>query len=150
VLDGTIALSIGEPRNFSVDLRTENWFDLSHTHFDWPGHGRRGARHRRQHLAALFTAFRRAIEQTRTAERPLQVWVSIAPDNEPEQDALYVHSPNPNGTQFPYAFRGVQWNANAPPFLRDFVADPSWDLGRLDADGQIWYVVREKLAAPLE
>ena|SRR5688572_17580 len=129
---------------FSFDLSAGNWFDLHHTHFDWVGHGRRGTRHRRRHLTALFTAFRRVVDQARASGRPLQVWLSVAADHEVEQDALYLHSANPNGTPFPYPFSGVEWSVEVPPFLRDFVGDGSKEIGYLEYEGQPQYVVRER------
>ena len=48
--------------SFRIDLSETSWYDLWHTHFDWCGYGRRGRRHRRPHLEALFTAFGRALD----------------------------------------------------------------------------------------
>ena len=131
---------------FSPDLRGGNWFDLYHTHFDWLGHGRRGEAHRRQHLTALFTAFHRVAEQARTSGRPLQVWLSIAADHEVEQDALYVHSANPNGTPFPYPFPGVEWGVPVPRFLQGLVDEATHDVGYFEYEGQRQYVVRERVS----
>jgi hypothetical protein len=128
--------------SFAPNLGTGNWFDLYHTHFDWVGHGRRGARHRRQHLAALFAAFRQVAAQVRESDQPVQVWLSVAADHEVEQDALYVHSANPNGTPFPYPFPGVEWNVHVPAFLSEFVQDAVHEVGFLEYEGAPQYIVR--------
>jgi hypothetical protein len=59
--------------------------------------------------------------QSTQSGRSIQVFVSIAPSTVPEQDALYVHTPNPNGTPFPHQFEGVRWGAPVPPTLRPFI-----------------------------
>jgi hypothetical protein len=128
---------------FSLDLSDSSWFDLWHHHFDLTDHhSRRGPRHRLQHLRALFTAFERALSQAACADRPVQVFISIAPENESEQDALYVHTPNPNGTPFPYTFDDVGWTAPAPALLRPFVADKEWDVGARIWEEQVWWMVK--------
>lgn len=131
--------------SFSPDLLGGNWFDLHHWHFDRVGHGRRGGRHRRQHLAALFTAFRRVSAQARTSGRPLQVFASVSADGEVEQDALYVHSANPNGTPFPYPHPGVEWCNSIPSVLLEFADAASDAIGYLEYEGTHTYVVRERV-----
>jgi hypothetical protein len=136
---------------FSLDLREGHWFDLWHEHFDFDGHGRRGVKHRREHLAALLTAFQRAVRQARESGHPLQVFASIAPETQPEQDALYVHSPNPHGTPFPHPFKDTTWDAKVPtrvPGLREFLLSGQWELGSRSVEGEMWYVIREKAHAP--
>jgi hypothetical protein len=130
-------------RTFTLDLRPGHWYDLWHEHFDRLGHSRRDGRVRATHLSALFTAFRRVIAQVASTTEPMQVFVSIAPASEAEQDALYVHSPNPNGTLFPHPFEGVRWDASPPSLVRRFVENESWQVGVVTAaDGQQWWVVR--------
>ena len=124
---------------FQLDLSESHWYDLWHQHFDLRGYSRMRPRVRRAHLAALFTSFRRALQQAANSQRRIQVFVSIAPPSEAEQDALYVHTPNPNGTPFPHAFDGFGWNVPAPPFLREFVAGEEWEIGVAPRG---WWVVR--------
>lgn len=127
--------------HFVLDVTDEIGFDLWHTHFDWPGHSNRGLRHRRLHLEALFHAFRRVLNQAGELERNLQVFCHIAPDSCPEQDALYVHSENANGTPFPYFFPDTEWGVTPPQFLRTFL-DDDWEIGVSELDGEHWYSVR--------
>jgi len=73
----------------------------------------------------------------------VQVFVSIAPESEAQQDALYLHTPNPNGTPFPHPFEGVCWDASPPSLVRTFGENASWQVGVVAAaDGQRWWVVR--------
>jgi len=129
---------------FEVDLGPLQWYDLWHQHFDWHEYAQRCHRYRRQHLEALFTAFRRVLQQASEAGRPVQVFVSIAPESEPGQDALYVHTPNPNGTPFPHSFERVNWQAAPPMFIRSFVDEEPWEVGALEQDGSTWWIVRAR------
>jgi len=130
---------------FTLDTSTDGWFDLWHTHFDWHGHGARGLTHRRLHLSALFLAFERVVEQCQDPGAPIQVFVSIAPDAEAEQDALYAHTANPNGTPFPYAFDGYVWGIDPPPLLAPYVQGRRWQVGvRRADDGREWFAVRPR------
>lgn len=129
---------------FSVDLGPASWYDLWHTHFDWRGHSHGSGRARRAHLDALFTAFRRVLVQAADSTIAVQVFVSIASDRESEQDALYVHTPNPNGSPFPYAFEGVRWDVAPPPILRPFVQGEPWDVGAVDVERSVWWMVRPR------
>jgi len=129
---------------FSVDLAPPSWYELWHDHFDWRGRSRGSGRTRRAHLDALFTAFRRVLVQAADAKVAVQVFVSIAPDAEAEQDALYVHTPNPNGVPYPYRFEGVQWGVMPPPILRDFVRDEPWEVGAALGERTGWWVVRSR------
>jgi len=133
--------------SFRIDLSETSWYDLWHTHFDWCGYGRRGRRHRRPHLEALFTAFGRALDQAKESRKPVQVFVSIASVAECEQDALYVHTPNPNGTPFPYRFNGVVWGVKPPDSVRHHLAVPHWRVGRIQSNDQVtWVIVPEEYA----
>lgn len=129
---------------FSLDFGSSQWYDLWHIHFDFRGYSRRSPQARTEHLAVLFTAFKGVLRQASEATRPVQVFVSIAPASEPEQDALYVHTPNPNGTPFPHKFQGVEWDAPVPAFLRRFVADEPFEVGIVRDDGRPWWVVRAR------
>jgi len=92
---------------FKVELTGENWFDHWHYHADWPGWGNHGERYRRPHLEALATVYRKVASAGKTAERPFQSWISIQQDA--GQDAVYIHTPNENGTAFPTELDWVEW-----------------------------------------
>lgn len=119
-----------EAAQFIVTLEPP-WFDLWHTHPDWHGDGNRSWKHRRRHLEAGFTMFRRVVEQLRDWPVPHQVWLVIdAVDS--AQDAVYVHTPNPNADNFPYPFDHVRWDAEVPERLKPFVTESEWQFGRSD------------------
>ena len=127
------------------EISPEGWYDYMHWHVDWDGLGNVRWRERREHLAALFTMFRRLLAETAGWNTPHQVWLQIdAFDG--SQDAVYLHTPNPNRDNFPNAFEGTTWDAEIPERLRPFVTDPAWQFGRVD---DLWthFVVRVRDAA---
>ena len=134
-----------EAARFSVGVTPDHWYDLWHMHFDRRGYGLRRPRVRAQHLTALFAAFRRAVATAEQSACPVQVFVSIAPPREAGQDALYVHSPNPNGTPFPHPFTGAVWGVPPPALLRPFIDTTSDELGALDDESGRWWVVRPRV-----
>lgn len=124
--------------------RPGGWYDMWHTHPDWRGDGNRGGRHRRRHLEAGFIMSERALRQAAATGRPMQVFMSIMV-RDAAQDAVWVHTPNPNRDNFPFTFPDVQWDVPPPPILRDLLAGRPWQLGRLPGSpGVYWIREREK------
>lgn len=117
----------------------EGWFDMWHTHPDWRGDGNRGARHRRQHLAAGFTIFERYLREATHIGRPMQVFMMIdALDS--SQDAVWVHTADINPDNFPYTFPTVRWDVAPPVILRAFLEGRPWQLGRSEGSPGLYWV----------
>ena len=127
---------------FSVS--PSGWYDGMHWHVDRSGRGNRRWRERREHLVALFTTFRRLLAETEDWSTLHQAWLWIDAFDS-AHDAVYLHTPNPNGDSFPVAFEGTEWDAEVPERLREFVTDPSWQFGRYD-DRFTFFVVRPRPA----
>ena len=87
-------------RSYKVDMAGKRWCDLWHQHFDWDGAGNASWRDRRRHLAVLLHAFRRAQAELASFHGEHQVFVIVSPSDS-ASDAVFVHTPNPNGTPFP-------------------------------------------------
>lgn len=114
-----------------VEVRESDWYDRMHWHVDWPGLGNMSWRERRSHLEALFAMYRDLLGKTAGWSVPHQCWLQInAVDS--SQDAVYLHTPNPNRENFPADFDWVEWDAEIPERLRDFVTDSAWQFGRTD------------------
>ena len=132
-----------EAATFAV--KPTGWYDYMHWHVDWTGLGNGRWKERREHLTALFTMFHRLLHATANWPTPHQAWLQIdAYDG--SQDAVYLHTANPNSENFPNEFPGVQWDVAIPERLRAFVIGPSWQFGRLD---QSWthFIVRPRPGA---
>lgn len=111
---------------FAIDVGDSEWYDFWHTHVDWKGEGNKTPKDRREHLLALFTVFSRVRVQAGQLEKEYQTWIIVDPKDSSQdssQDSVYLHTDNPNETPFPYAFETVNWEAEAPSYLREFLAD---------------------------
>lgn len=117
------------------------WFDLWHTHVDWRGEGNADPDVRRECLRVLFAAWERVEALGTTLAVPWQSWVVINVEDS-GQDAVYLHTPNPNRDNFPYPFRDVAWGAVPPEWLAEFVAGDEYDVGRSEFEGAGLYWVR--------
>jgi hypothetical protein len=103
-------------RRFRVDMARRKWCDLWHSHFDWRGFGDKGFIHRRRHLNALLTALQRARIELSNYSGAYQLFAAIHL-RDSANDALYVHTPNPNGTEFPVDFSGANEIEELPTLL---------------------------------
>jgi len=114
-----------------VVVQPRVWYDCSHWHVDWHGQGNFSWGERRSHLLALFAVYRKVLSQIEEWTEPYQCWLQIdAADS--SQDAVYLHTANPNAANFPNAFDYVRWEAEVPERLREFLTDPTWQLGRTE------------------
>lgn len=105
-----------EARSFRVDLPGKEWCDHWHTHFDWDGFGNLNWAHRRRHLKALLVALQRARQELLACGRPYQLFATVYPRSSAD-DGLYVHTENPNGTEFPLDFGYAMQMSVLPPLL---------------------------------
>jgi len=103
-------------KRFSVDMGKKQWCDLWHTHFDWDGEGNSSWLARRRYLTALLTALARARLELSQWGRPYQLFAAIYPLSSGD-DAIYVHTPNPNGTEFPYVHEQAERLETVPRLL---------------------------------
>jgi hypothetical protein len=114
-----------------IELGENGWYDRMHWHVDRRGLGNSSWRERRSHLVALFAMYHDLLRKTSAWIAPHQCWLLInAVDS--SQDAVYLHTPHPNNDDFPIGFEWVQWGADVPQRLREFVTEPSWQFGRTD------------------
>ena len=138
------AMKLEHADQFQLDGSEASWYDLWHTHVDSVDDGNGSNEARALALSALFTMFERAISQTKKWTKPANVWVLFVPGNS-EDDALYVHTANPNGkVPFPYAFEGVKWGVASPPELQPFIGE-EYEVGISDYNGTMFWV-RERNA----
>ena len=127
-------------RNYAVRMDKKQWCDLHHDHFDWDGKGNTGRAHRVRHLNALLRALRRARIELERYGRPYQLFAYVDLKNS-ANDALYVHTPNPNGTEFPNPIGSVSVPAQAPPLLGARVDPRHYEVRRYGESGSIFYVI---------
>lgn len=116
-----------EARSFRVDLARKQWCDHWHTHFDWDGFGNMGWAHRRRHLNALLVALGRARRELATCGMPCQLFATVHPRSSTD-DAVYVHTENPNGSPFPLDFGYATPLSVLPPLLSGKVSSNHYSV----------------------
>jgi len=88
--------------SFELSFEKDSWFDFWHTHYDWDGLGNNKWKMRRPHLDVLFNHFSLYQEKLQAFEKPFQLFILVN-DIDSSQDAIYIHSENPNQANFPFA-----------------------------------------------
>lgn len=123
----------------SVNTTAGSWYDLWHAHTDVEGLGNQSKEARRSSLERLHQDYLSALEQLHGWELPHQSWVLIDPTDS-EQDAIYVHTPNPNKENFPYLFEGVSWaRSRVPTWVASIFPSTKFKLGRSVYNGHVIY-----------
>lgn len=101
----------------------EAWFYLWHTHFDWSGYGNHSFKRRKPHLDKLFRHFDLLAEKVVSLNTDYQLWAMIF-DFDSYSDALYLHTPYPNGDNFPLKIEGLsKKNTLTNPRLIDYISN---------------------------
>jgi len=90
------------------------WYDLWHAHPNDEGLGQRWSN--------LLKSWVRVDAAGHATGQPWQSWLVIEQDA-PREDAVYLHTPNPNQDNFPYTFEDVEWGVVPPDW-----ADPAEGL----------------------
>ena len=80
---------------------SETWFDNWHLHFDNKGFGNNSFKRRRPHLDKLFRHFDILVDRTKNLKTDFQLYTVLL-DFDSSNDALFLHTPNPNNSQFPF------------------------------------------------
>lgn len=80
---------------------TNTWLDNWHIHFDWNGYGNNSFKKRKPHLDKLFRHFDLLSDMTKQIKTDFQLY-SIILDYESYSDALFMHKPTPNNSQFQF------------------------------------------------
>jgi hypothetical protein len=120
------------------DLEIEEWFDFWHLHPDWKMRGNRV----RPMVAALTLRLLEKAESLVAGRRdPVQVWAQLCENT--GYTAIYLHSPNPNGTEYPHAFDDVEWGIAEPEELRGLIPS-THALGLQRWDGEKIYLIRRR------
>ena len=89
---------------------SDTWFDNWHIHFDNRGYGNNSFNRRKPHLDKLFRHFYYLIDLTKDLKTDFQLY-SIILDYDSYSDALFLHTPNPNNSQFPFNIKDLKSNS---------------------------------------
>jgi hypothetical protein len=131
-----------------VNLDESSYFAYHHYHPDRFGYGNLNWRMRARHLEAIAFVFATLAQQLNQFDKPHQVWIYL--DADAQYDAVYVHSPNPNGDNFPLTLDDAEWGV--PEVSGYFEALlPGYHLraGRW-SNSDSYYIYSPDLGVPLE
>ena len=128
---------------FCVDLPKQQWCDFWHTHFDWEGFGNLSWTHRRRHLTALLRALSRARAELSSTNAEYQLFAMVFPDSSAD-DAIFVHTSNPNGTTFPCVFNGATSIDKLPPLLAGYINLNPYSVMKQNNNNQVSYIIQAR------
>jgi len=127
------------------EIDIESWFDFWHVHPDWYFKGNRDSE-MRAWVVTITYDFLKVVETFTEAQQDrLQVWASIAEDT--GNNAVFIHSENPNGTDFPYDFSSAQWGVELTQELSGIVDLSTHELGKASIKNEVVYFIRKKALA---
>ena len=115
-------------------LDLTSWFDYWHTHVDWYGRGSRT-----ENIPEIAAATVRLLQylemRARGRSEPIQLWATLCGNT--MDNAVYAHSPNPNGTPYPHEFAAATWDVPVPDWVSAAVPGTSHQIGTASYDGEV-------------
>ncbi len=124
-------------------LDPSGWYDLWHDHPDWDAEGNETDEHRSVVAAETIRLLHLLEERLSARSDPYQVFASLATATS-EDAAVYVHTPNPNGTPFPHVFDGFVSAAGTPSWLSPHLESPQYVVLEGLSGGDKWYVIHRR------
>ncbi len=116
-----------------LKLGETTWFDLWHIHPDNEYFRDINSESREMHFRCLFALYRKCLELGKQWEKPFQCWIIIDVENSID-DAVYFHTQNPNGDNFPFDFQGFKEIDIFNDVLQNFDAEID-TVGKIEFNG---------------
>ena len=73
----------------------------------------------------------------------IQFFATICEDT--GDNAIYIHTENPNGTEFPAKFENTDWVCEVPLELVVIVDMSTYEIGKTQYSNEVGYVLRKKV-----
>ncbi|MCP4350163.1 MAG: hypothetical protein GY795_32200 [Desulfobacterales bacterium] len=118
----------GDLEEYFARLDFYSWFDFWHDHPDWSGLGNTSWNHRKPHLKALLRRFDFLKTKLLNRKEDFQTFCIVDIDDS-SQDAIYIHTKNPNYDNFPTKFEQFDGDINILSQLRELI----------DSSGNDWF-----------
>lgn len=128
---------------FQLELDNESWFDTYHIHLDWDGVGNKSTKIRREHVKAYLNLYERVLNQLEIFGGPYQSWILLHGEDA-SQDAVFIHTPNPNDDNFPLKINELNWRCNIPQNFSDILEQEKFNVGYYDSEFGDGYVIQSK------
>lgn len=129
-------------RDLEIRDIEKGWFDLWHTHPDWRSKGNRFPKNRKAVAAITYRLLLRAEELAATRKEPIQVFAILCEDT--GSNAVYLHTPNPNGTPFPCELEATDWGLKELPNLGSLVDTNTHEIGKSQHEDGTDYIIRKR------
>lgn len=131
-----------------VDLLPRDYADLWHWHPDSTGYSNTCADLRRRNLYCLLRGLVTHGEWAQGVFPRFQAFVLVAPDA--RDDALYLHTPNPNRSPFPLPLAAVRSNGEWERIVRAAIEGHAWCVDEVDdPEGTSLYLWSPSIGEPL-
>lgn len=124
------------------ELDFEDWFDFWHTHPDWNFKGNRDNEMKSWVNSITYKVLNEIELHAKEQRNRVQIWATICEDT--GNNAVFIHSKNPNGTQYPYDFSDVQWDIDTPEEIKDIVNHSEHEVGKSIIDNEVIFYIRKK------
>lgn len=98
----------------------DSWFDLWHTHADWDGDGNKDWQTRKKFIDELVNFYNDLKVKMKNYPRDFQLYIWIL-EGDSSQDAVYLHSKNPNQDNFPIKIETVDNFVVNDKFLKSYI-----------------------------
>ncbi|WP_444918326.1 hypothetical protein [Microbulbifer sp. JMSA003] len=122
-------------------LDPNEWFDLWHTHPDWDGKGSSRPENRPRCDELTYRMLKLAESITEHRGNDVQCFALVKEDT--MENSIYIHSDNPNGSEFPFQYEGVIWGYSKSRLGQ--VVDPeSHEVGLFEGDTERTLFIRKK------
>jgi hypothetical protein len=127
-----------------------SWFDLWHTHVDWKGEGNKNWTVREKFLTKLFRLFRQYKTALKSYPNDYQLWIEIDV-NDSGEDAVYIHTKNPNSDNFPIKVPGDKIIRTRNAKLQALLKSTDLEIIRYKSKaGYIYYMFDKSVGITLE
>lgn len=128
---------------FDLVLDNDSWFNFYHIHLDWDGVGNESVSARREHIKAYLALYKRILNELKMFGKSYQSWI-LLDDGDAGQDAVYIHTPNPNKDNFPLKVEKLNWNCNIPTTFKDLIDQKEFNVAYYKSESEGWYLIQSK------
>lgn len=122
-------------------IYVNQWFDLWHTHPDWNGKGNTKTENRRRASELTYQILKQAEKVTENRGASIQCFAIIKENT--MESSVYIHSENPNGSDYPFAYDGVAWDTSHSD-LENLVNLETHQLGTLQGEDELSLFIRKR------
>lgn len=127
----------------------KSWFDLWHTHVDWRGKGNGNWIVRKRSITKLLRLYEEFKEALKKYPHDYQLWIAIDVMDS-GQDAVYIHTKNPNADNFPLKVPGDKIIRTRNAKLQAFLLSCGFEIIRYKSkDGYLYLLYDRMTGIPL-